>query len=139
MDTGAPRIIASSILQGAVVPAGTIYFTVQLDEPVRPNFTLNQFRLVAGSTLINATNIYYAANVTTITGVFAGVSPGAYTLRITSFLDAVAHPVDGERHPTNTVPSGNGTAGGNFEVDITVIDDPAPVVTGVTLDGQAWT
>ncbi|MCH8044429.1 MAG: SBBP repeat-containing protein [Planctomycetes bacterium] len=140
VDDTPPRVIASSILQGDVVSAHTFLYTVQFDEPLLASVLDNaDVRLTSDQghvrpTIFSTTQFSYDQETFTLTLGFLALPDGVFTLTLLSgpdqFSDRAGNRLDGERHPQDTVPSGDGTDGGNFEIQFTV-DGPPPVIEAV--------
>ncbi|MBN2474707.1 MAG: pre-peptidase C-terminal domain-containing protein [Pirellulales bacterium] len=131
IDSTGPRVVESSILEDEVLPVGDLVYTARLDEPLN-------------SAVLDASDVYlygqlsgrhvpvsfeYDPAGSLLTVRFSGLPDDRYTLRLTSgpaaLVDPAGNPLDGEAEATSTVPSGNGTPGGDFVVHFHADSDSA--------------
>ena len=127
-DLAAPRVTAASPAPGAVVPPGAVTFTVTFSEAMNTaeldpsDVTLTN---VLDGAQRPADDFRFDVGGNVFTGVFAGVPDGRYTLTLRSgtgqFADLAGQPLDGEL--PGGLPSGDGAAGGNFVLAVSV-DNP---------------
>ncbi len=136
-DIVAPRVVASSILQNDTVAAGTLVYTAQISETLSTsNLDVNDVTITRGGVTLGSYSISYDAPTSTLTATFLDVIEGDYTLRLvsgsTALRDLAGLALDGEPHATMTVPSGNGSAGGDFTVAFKVeTTSPVPLAFAV--------
>jgi len=134
----APRVTASSILAGAVLAAGEVVFEAVFSEALATaGLTAFDVRLVNAltGTAIEADSFNYTAESFTLTVSYGHLLEGIYELTLisssTGFRDFDGLLLDGD--PGFPLPSGDGTAGGNFVVDFFVDAEtqafPLPVET----------
>ncbi len=147
IDTTPPRVIASSVLEGpllegSVVPAAGLIYTAQFSKGLSRSFLSRNDMELAGSIggTYRPTRFEYeydpASAVSMLTVEFADLPEDTYTLTLYSgdgrFEDLAGRDLDGEPHPLDTVPSGDGTAGGdfvvNFSTDTLVTPYPGPLL-----------
>ncbi len=139
-DITAPRVIASSIQQGDVLPVGSLTYTVDFSEPMNTaNLDSSDFELRG-----NFMGVSYPADAsswnpsgTQLTLQYSNLPQDAYTLTLlsgnTQLEDLVGWDLDGERLASPLPPnqSGNGVEGGDFAVgfalDITKAPFPTPL------------
>ena len=122
LDTTAPRITSSSLSENDHLGTGSLVVSLTFSETLDPasidesGISLIDHRGRAQEPL----RVDYVTATRTLKLEFAEVWDGDYTLTITSgdghFLDPAANALDGERHASATVPTGNGAAGGDFVV-----------------------
>lgn len=136
LDTSAPTIIASSLLEGDVVPAGDTTIVLKFSEPVMSNVLAT-----GGHTSLNSTSNEDAVSYDPLTNelsvTYNGLTEGEYTFTLNYrssgslsyyIQDAAGNTLDGEANATSTVPSGNGIDGGDFIVHFSVSDNtPVPL------------
>ena len=137
VDLSGPRVIASSILEGDIVPAGDITYVVQFDEELATG-ELNEadVQLIGQATGPSTPTLFnYDVVSSTLTIEYTGLVEDIYSLTLQSGSGAVedvaGNPLDGEQHPLTTIPSGDGNLGGdfvvNFEIDIVSALLPTPL------------
>jgi ELWxxDGT repeat protein len=118
LDFTAPRIIASTLLAGDVVPLGSLLYTLSFSEPLSDSgLDASDVVLVGQRTgSYAATAVYYDRASITLTVRFAGLADDRYTLTLYSgngqLEDVAGNDLDGS--PSFPLPSGDGTPGGNF-------------------------
>ncbi len=122
LDATPPRVIASSLRQGDVIGTGDLFYVARFDE------TIDAAELDLSDVLLTGQFSGSHAPVgfgldgfgRTLWLQFADLPEDAYTLSLLSgdqhFEDLVGWDLDGEFDPVLTVPSGDGTAGGDFVV-----------------------
>jgi hypothetical protein len=132
VDLTPPRVIASSILEDDfLLLTGAFVYTAQFDEPLRQSsLDASDISLVGQLTGAHAPNTFqYDAESSILTLEFVGLPDDQYTLTLISgdegFEDVVGHDLDGEPHPTTTVPSGDSVEGGDFVMHFT-LDNRTP-------------
>ena len=115
VDTTAPRVVSTSVGQGASVNPGNVQLTVEFDEDLdfsKVDYSdINIFSSEFGT--------YYADSInftaSSVTANFSFVPEGNFELRLRSaadaFKDFIGHILDGEN---GSLPSGNGVPGGDF-------------------------
>ncbi|MCY2931027.1 MAG: pre-peptidase C-terminal domain-containing protein, partial [Planctomycetota bacterium] len=122
VDTVSPRVIASSVTEGQVLPIGNLTYVAAFDEPLAAGaLDVSDATLVGLATGAHApTTLAYDALARTLTLGFADLPEDTYTLTLLSgdgkLEDLAGNNLDGEADPATTVPSGNGTPGGDFVV-----------------------
>ncbi|MCH8046464.1 MAG: VCBS repeat-containing protein [Planctomycetes bacterium] len=142
VDTNGPRVIASSILQNDVLSTNTFVYTAQFSEPLLASLLdASDVRLVSQRNSVFApTQFEYDDVSSTLMLGFDNLPDGFFTLTLRSgtnrFRDIAGNVLDGERHPTTTVPSGNGTAGGDFVVGFLMESGPPRVIDSSVRDGD---
>ncbi|HEX4792574.1 MAG TPA: M36 family metallopeptidase [Humisphaera sp.] len=128
IQSGGPRILTSSIVEGATVPQGDLTVTITFSRPMT-TAGLNTSAIALFGSLQNTTvfpgNFGFDASGTVLTATFTNVPDDNYTLTLTSgaggFQDAAGNALDGEPHwPLGPTGSGDGNPGGDFFVDFTV-------------------
>ncbi|MCH7995277.1 MAG: D-aminoacyl-tRNA deacylase, partial [Planctomycetes bacterium] len=139
---GPPRVIDSSIRQGDVRTGGPFVYTVQFSESIAPDGVDIGDVVLIGDTVgaVVATTVAYADGTATLTATFPDLSSDQYTLTVRSspsgIVDLSGELLDGERHATTTVPSGDGAAGGDFEVNFAVDATPPRVIASSILQND---
>jgi hypothetical protein len=138
IDHTAPRIVASSIQEGDVLPAGDLTYTVTFSEPIQASLIdasdfglVGQFRGHSYSPTIFSLD----ATGTVLTVNYSGLLDDKYTLTLfsnpSSFVDQIGLELDGE--PTTwPIPSnvtGNGIEGGDFYVNFATDAGPQALAT----------
>ena len=128
-----PQVIATSIEPGDVLRPGSFVLTARFDEGIAASgldvsdVVLNGS--VVGSIVPDA--ITYDAVARRVRVDFSGVPEDRYELRLLSgdgrFEDIDGNDLDGEVNPTTTVPSGDGTAGGDFVIEFAVDPETVPI------------
>jgi len=125
VDRAGPRVIESSVLNGSVLPAGTLTYTARFDE------RLDAAALDVWDVLLRGSvsgyrypdALAYEPSTSTLTVQFAQLPPDNYLLSLYSgdgaFQDVSGHDLDGEPNPWATTPSGDGFPGGDFFVMFT--------------------
>ena len=130
-----PRIVASSIQQSDVVPAGTLTYVVTFSEPMRVgNLDNSDFSLLGldNNVTYAPTSASYNAAGTILTIHYAGLPEDRYRLTLLSgngrFEDVGGDDLDGEAlaFPIPPNPSGDGVVGGNFVVEFFANGGPTP-------------
>jgi hypothetical protein len=128
VDVTPPRVTAMSVAFDSVIAPGNLTLTITFNEAMRiANLDATDIVLLGvhrNVSYTSATRSFNAAG-TILTVTFNSLPDDAYRLTLLSadgrFEDAVGHDLDGET--AGTLPSGEGTAGGdfvwNFSVDIT--------------------
>ena len=125
VDTIAPKVIASSILEGGTVSARSLTVTLEFDEELASE-SLNTFDVplvgqASGGHLPLAFD--YDALTSTLTLEYINLPADEFTITLLSgdgsFEDLVGHDLDGEPDELTTVPSGDDEAGGDFVVNFT--------------------
>ncbi|MEN1678621.1 MAG: Ig-like domain-containing protein [Planctomycetota bacterium] len=124
VDESAPRIVGSSVIAGDVVRPGVQAFTFDFDEPLdQALLSASSVELVGSRTGLQANaELDYDAAAERLTITTASLEEDTYTLRLLSegFRDELGFELDGEIDPASTVPSGDGTPGGDFVLPLTV-------------------
>ncbi len=130
VDLTPPRVVESSLLAGDVVGAGTLVYTARFDEELdAAALDRSDVELSGPITGIHQPSLFdYDPVTSTLTVEYLNLMEDTYTLRLLSgdgrFQDVATNVLDGEPHPATTVPSGDGTAGGDFVVQFTTdVDD----------------
>ena len=138
LDSTAPRVISSSIHEGDTAAGGTLIYTAEFDDE------LNAASLDASDVLLvgqlsgshSPASFQYDSLTSTLTLQYEGLPEDQFTLTLLSgsgrFEDSLGRALDGERDSTTTVPSGDGTPGGNFVVDFVTDFGIAPYPTPLT-------
>jgi len=125
-----------SVLEGDELPAGALTYTARFDEPMDElALDASDVELVGVNSGAHAPTVFsYDPGTLTLTLGFADLADDAYMLTLFSgdgqFEDLVGRDLDGEADPVTTVPSGDGTAGGDFAVHFSASDEaprPYPV------------
>ena len=128
IQSGGPRILASSIIEGATIPQGDVTVTITFSRPMT-TAGLNTSAISLFGSLQNSTvfpdSYSFDATGTVLAATFSNVPDDNYTLTLTSgaggFADAAGNALDGEPHwPFGPTGSGNGLPGGDFFVDFSV-------------------
>lgn len=140
-DSVAPRIIASSIQTGDIVPVGNLTYTVQFSEPMTTsNLDDSDFELLGalqgGPIAPTLFSFNPAGDVLTIS--YADLPEDDYTLTLKSgngrLEDALGNDLDGEplAFPLPPNQSGDGAAGGDFVVTFQtdIVTTPFPASLG---------
>jgi len=131
LDFTPPKLIATSLMPNDTLLPGDIAVHVQFSEPMRrASFAAAYLRV--GSTTISAAVIDQLEAGDAFDIYFSDIPEGDYTLTLRSgssyFADLVRNTLDGEIDPGTTVPSGDGTAGGDFVMPIRVeVDGVLPI------------
>ncbi len=133
-DFEAPRVIASTVLEGGIVPTGDLQWTIQFDDELdEAHFDIVGVSLVGVNTGLRRPSLFdYDPATLTLTLKFPSLPEDDYTLTLDDgrFQDPNGRQLDGDGHPETTVPSGNGYAGGNFVVHFAadVQETPYPLL-----------
>ncbi len=126
VDVTPPRVVASSLLEGAVVPPGALSCTWEFSEALEAKTvtTACVMLLDAGGSQVFPDSFGYNALARQLTASFSPLTEGIYSLALLSgenrFEDLAGWTLDGEPAPGTTVPSGDGHAGGDFRVNLVV-------------------
>jgi Bacterial pre-peptidase C-terminal domain len=126
-ETVAPRVTGISILPNTVLPPGSLSYLVTFSEPMKvTNLSSDDFALhgnhrqAVGQNYV-PTSFAYNVDGTVLTLNYLALPDDDYTLTLTSgllngtnFTDLAGNNLDGEFN--GTLPSGNSTADGDFEV-----------------------
>jgi len=124
VDLTAPRVIATSIQEGDVLPVGDLAYTVQFDEELNAEaLDASDVQLVGviGGAHVPAA-LAYDPPTSTLTAQFADLPDDSYTLTLLSddgaFEDIAGNDLDGEpiAFPIPPNQSGDGVPGGRFIV-----------------------
>ena len=132
VDLTGPIVVTSSVLEGDVLSSSGLTYTVQFDEDLdATNLDAADVVLTGqASGAQTATGFNYDALTSTLTVDYQGLVDDQYTLTLVSgdgaIEDLAGHDLDGEAAVLGTVPSGDGTAGGDFVVNFSV--DLGPIV-----------
>lgn len=122
LDTTSPRIVSSSIHEGDVVSAGGLVVSLTFSEAMDEATIGGQgvSLLDDRGRLHEPVRVDYSAGSKELELEFAGIWDGDYTLTLQSgdghFADPAGNALDGERQASATVPTGDGTPGGDFQV-----------------------
>ncbi|MBX7165735.1 MAG: S8 family serine peptidase [Pirellulales bacterium] len=140
VDRLAPVITASNILQNEIVPAGVLdsivlQFSESLDGMQLDASDVSLVEVGLGLGAITPTSFEYNDLTHQVTVQYPPLAEGSYRFTVFSgfgqFADLAGNLLDGERNVATTVPSGNGTPGGNFVLefaaDVTVAPYPTPL------------
>ncbi len=127
-DAANPRVIASSLTPGAVVPVGGLVYQVRFSEGLAEDdlgaedVTLTES--LTGTTFAPS-GFLYDDNTATVTVTYADLPEGLYALTLvtspTGFRDRRGNLLDGD--PSDTLPSGDGTPGDDFALSFSVDTD----------------
>ncbi|MFO0892785.1 MAG: FG-GAP-like repeat-containing protein [Isosphaeraceae bacterium] len=120
LDYTPPRVVSTSIADGAVVPVGDVVYTVTFSEPLQTSLVdpwdIALHGSISGS-YRNPSSVSFDATGTVMTMTFTDLADDTYTLTLfansLSFVDRVGLILDGDRQ---AVP-GNGVEGGDFFVN----------------------
>ena len=137
IDTIAPRVLFSSVQQDDILPGGATTFSFRFSEPMADKgLDKYDLRLLRSASIAGVSNPYlypdainYDPQAFTFTATFNGLLENGYRLTLLSdlksFVDRAGNRLDGEVAvwPLGESGSGDGIAGGHFNVDFTV--DPA--------------
>lgn len=128
IDRTGPRIIGSTLLQGDIRSDNALTLVLTFDEPINTtaissaDYALQETAVGLGT--IIASSQAWNADGTVLTINYPALKEGAYRFTAFSnssaFMDKVGNQLDGERNLITTVPTGNGTPGGNFIVEFAV-------------------
>ncbi|MGD0901171.1 MAG: pre-peptidase C-terminal domain-containing protein, partial [Thermoguttaceae bacterium] len=145
VDTTGPRVTASSIAEGNVLPAGNLLYTATFGEDMDTSvLSATDFTLVGTLTGAHAATSFAWSDPRNVRLQFANLSADTYTLTLKSgageFQDLAGNALDGEPHSPYSLPSGDGVPGGDFFVHFTaspslVSLDLLPVLTPTTETG----
>ena len=125
-DDAPPRVIVSSIAEGDRLTTGTRLYLVQFDGLLKEDgLDGSDVELLGANTGPRPVELLlYDAGSSIMVIRLNDLSDDDYTLRLISgdgrFEDVDGRDLDGEADPFTTVPSGDGTAGGDFVVHFTV-------------------
>ncbi|MCA9236858.1 MAG: pre-peptidase C-terminal domain-containing protein, partial [Planctomycetales bacterium] len=125
LDFTPPRVISSSLLEGASHPSSTLVYTAQFDDPLEASALEASDMLLSGvsSGSYTADSFSYDAATSTLTAQYSGLVEDQYSLTLISgvgrFADSFGRALDGEADAVTTIPSGDGIAGGDFVVHFT--------------------
>ena len=142
VDLIGPIVVTSSVLEGDVLSSSGLTYTVQFDEDLdATNLDAADVVLTGqASGAQTATGFNYDALTSTLTVDYQGLVDDQYTLTLVSgdgaIEDLVGHDFDGEAAVVGTVPSGDGTAGGDFVVNFSIDLTGSIVVTSSVLEGD---
>ncbi|HEY2415839.1 MAG TPA: S8 family serine peptidase, partial [Pirellulaceae bacterium] len=139
LDVLSPTVIATSPAPGGTASPGALSYQVTFSEAMKAsNLSSDDFSLVSNtlSTTYAVTSSSFNAAGTVLTLNYSNLPEDSYTLTLvagatngTNFTDAGGNALDGEF--SGTLPSGNGTAGGNFVVtfnlDAATVAFPTPL------------
>ncbi|MEE8450487.1 MAG: pre-peptidase C-terminal domain-containing protein [Thermoguttaceae bacterium] len=129
VDGTGPRVIASSVVRDSVVSWGTFVYTARFDEELNASvLDASDVELVGGhSGTHEPAWFHYSPMTSTLTVAYAHLPDDVYTLSLhsgdTGFEDLAGNDLDGEPDPATTIPSGDGTAGGDFVVTFSADGD----------------
>ncbi len=137
VDETAPRVVASSVLEGDVFGTGLTEISLNFDEELDASILdVSDVLLVEtqqGLGPITISTFDYDSNTSVLRLGFAALPEGQYEFTLISgpfaAADLVGNALDGEPDALSTVPSGNGDAGGNFFVNFVVDVDTEPIPT----------
>lgn len=124
VDSTAPRVVDTSIAMNEVVLAGDVTLTINFDESISTSMLDVGDVILAGdrSGVVPASAISYIADELGVRLSFKSLVDDRFTLRLLSgdghFEDSVGNDLDGETVGAGNefLPSGNGVAGGHFEL-----------------------
>jgi hypothetical protein len=125
LDYTAPRVVGSSIQEGAVLPTGNLTYTVTFSEPLQTALVdAGDFSLVGQyrNSSYSPTSFSFDATGKILTINYSNLLDDSYTLTLfsnpNSFVDQVGLELDGEptTWPIPPNQSGDGFEGGNFFV-----------------------
>ena len=133
--TAAPHVVYSSVHEGSQFPFLAAFITIRFDKTLRP-LDSSDFVLTLGDAAgpaVPLTAWSYDAPTDTLSLEYDSAANNAYTLRLISgdghFEATDGTDLDGD-YAAGTLPSGDGTPGGDFTVDFsmtsTAIDAPPP-------------
>jgi len=125
LDLTAPRITASSVMEGDLLPTGGLTYTATFSENMdTTTLDSSDFRLVASSGVTVAPTSFSWLTAQQVQLQYSGLTEESYTLTLNSaagaFQDPAGNLLDGEPHTPFTLPSGDGTPGGSFHVHFAV-------------------
>ncbi|MAE66557.1 MAG: hypothetical protein CMJ18_19990 [Phycisphaeraceae bacterium] len=129
LDLSGPRIVASSIVDGGVVPIGDLTYVARFDEPIDVSVLDASDVMLIGvlGGVRSPVSLEYDAAERILTVAFADLEDDRYTLTLFSgdgrIEDELGHDLDGESGP----PSGDGAPGGDFAIEFAA-DRAATVV-----------
>jgi len=120
-DNIAPQVVASSLAEGDYMPAAALTYTVAFDEDMLTTAVdSSDFSLVGAAGGSRSASSFSWSDARHLTIEYTGLADDSYTLALWSasgrFQDAAGNILDGEPHTPYALPSGNGTAGGDFVV-----------------------
>jgi len=130
VDTTAPRVISSSIQDGATVAVGTLSYTAEFSEELDAAvLAAGDLSLVGTHSGAHAPSVFsYDPATSLLTVEFADLPDDSYTLTLLSgtgrFEDLVGNDLDGA--PSFPLPSGDGNPGGDFVVSFIADGDTVP-------------
>jgi methionine-rich copper-binding protein CopC len=131
-DDAPPRVVASSILEGERISAGTRIYQVRFDGPLDEDvLDGGDVELLGADTGARQVDLLlYDSGSSILVMQFDDLTDDDYTLRLVSgdgrFEDTAGRDLDGEANPFTTVPSGDGAAGGDFVVHFSVRRESTP-------------
>ncbi|MAE65993.1 MAG: hypothetical protein CMJ18_17110 [Phycisphaeraceae bacterium] len=141
-----PSVIASSILDGDIVPAlQPLTLSIRFDEPLEASgLDAADLRLIgAAQGVIAPLQLAYDPETSSLDVQYPGLTDGFYVFVLWSgdgaFEDPDGNDLDGEPDPVTTVPSGDGVPGGDFVLVFStrLVTAPLPVpLTAVTPEGS---
>ncbi len=128
VDVVGPRVVASSLLAGDLLPVGDQSFSIEFDGPLATRgLDIGDVQVFSDAGPVGLTNFAYDAATSTLTFDALGLTEDEYTLRLISgpsaITDTFGNLLDGEPDPATTVPSGDGVPGGDFEINFFVEQD----------------
>ena len=134
IDKTSPRVVSSSIVENDVKPIGSLTYTAVFSEDMETSvLDPSDFSLVGGWSGSHGAASLAWTDARTVQLQFDGTAwEDQYTLTLSSavgkFQDPAGNPLDGEPHTPFSLPSGNGTTGGDFLVHFTtdVVSAPFP-------------
>lgn len=136
VESVSPRVVSSSVVEGAVLPSGSYTQTITFNEPMMAGITSVDLRLRGTLRAIDYTpTVTFDAARTSLTLTHSNLPEDAYTLTLTSgdgaFEDDGGNNLDGETTwPLPTIGSGNGVEGGDFVVNFAVDLPTTSVLAG---------
>ena len=140
LDYTAPRLVAMSVAQNAVVAPGSFSEQVTFGEPMRvSNLSADDVLLHGAALNTNYTpsSLTFDTTGTILTISYSSLPEDSYTLTLlagtsdgTNFVDVAGNELDGEF--SGALPSGNGTRGGNFVANFSLDYSTVPFATPLT-------
>lgn len=137
IDQTPPVVVASSLVDGAIIPTGNWTYTATFSKPMKvANLDSSDCYLVGQTSGGRYPTTYvFDATGTVLTLTFTGLPEDSYTLTLYSgdgrFEDVSGRDLDGESN-WPSLPSGNGVAGGNFTLTFQVDATTTPIATPLT-------
>ena len=146
LDYTAPRVVATSVAQDAVVAPGAFSEQITFNEPMRVSNLLADDVLLHGAALntdYTPSSLSFDATGTILTVNYSLLPEDNYAMTLvastsdgTNFVDVAGNELDGEF--SGILPSGNGVHGGNFVANFKVDFSTAPIRNAAVQPRSEW-